>query len=288
MKKKETISNTSQLQFDQEFGNTFMGTGNTLIDAECLLKLKAKEPIRRIDKDNVLIYKEPLPDSSYVCLVDVAKGRGQDYSTFNMIDVTNGNSIEQVLVYRCNTISPLLFPNIIEKYAKSYNNATIVVESNDAGMVVCNGLYHDLEYENMYVESLVKADAIGINMNRKVKRIGCSAFKDLIETDKIKIHDEQTILEISTFEARGNSWQATDGNNDDLVMNFILFGYYVGTSDFQALTDINIKDLMFSQRMQEIENDMLPFGFIEDGQTEVETPMDDGWQIRQAEHWDGW
>lgn len=286
--KKETISNTSQLQFDQEFGNTFMGTGNTLIDAECLLKLKAKEPIRRIDKDNVLIYKEPLPNSSYVCLVDVAKGRGQDYSTFNMIDVTNGNSIEQVLVYRCNTISPLLFPNIIEKYAKSYNNATIVVESNDAGMVVCNGLYHDLEYENMYVESLVKADAIGINMNRKVKRIGCSSFKDLIETDKIKIHDEQTILEISTFEARGNSWQATDGNNDDLVMNFILFGYYVGTSDFQALTDINIKDLMFSQRMQEIENDMLPFGFIEDGQTEVETPIDDGWQIRQAEHWDGW
>ena len=287
--KNQTIANTSQLQFDQEFGNTFMGTGNTLIAAECLMSLKAKEPLRRIDKDSVLVYKEPLKNHIYVCVVDVAKGRGQDYSTFNIIDVTQGSSIEQVCVYRNNTISPMLFPKIIEKYAKSYNMATLVVESNDAGQVVCNGLYHELEYENIYMESMVKADSIGINMNRKVKRIGCSSFKDLLETGKIEICDEQTILEISTFEARGNSFEATDGNHDDLMMNFVRVGYYGGTSDFLALTDIDIKDLMFSQQIYEIENDMLPFGFIDDGQTEIAPEaFDNSWQIRQAESWNDW
>ncbi|MBR48429.1 MAG: terminase, partial [Flavobacteriaceae bacterium] len=34
--KEETILNTSQLQFDQEFGNTFFGTGDTLINTETL------------------------------------------------------------------------------------------------------------------------------------------------------------------------------------------------------------------------------------------------------------
>ena len=103
----------------------------------------------------------------------------------------------------------------------------MVVESNDQGTVVCNGLYHDLEYENVHVESSIKANAIGIEINRKTKRLGCSAFKDLIENDKIKVVDEQTILEISTFEARGQSYQASDGNHDDLVMNFVMFGYFV-------------------------------------------------------------
>lgn len=283
--KASTIANTSQLQFDQEFGNTFMGTGNTLIAAECLLALKAKEPLKRIDRDSVLVYKEPVKKHNYVCMVDVARGRGQDYSTFNIIDVTEGEPIEQVAVYRNNLISPLLFPNIIVKYAATYNEATIVVESNDAGQVVCNGLYHDLEYENMFVESVVHADKIGINMTKKVKRIGCSAIKDLLETGKLIIHDEETILEISTFEARGNSFEASNGNHDDLMMNFVLFGYYTGTSDFQELSDINVKDLMFSQRMHEIENDMLPFGFIDDGRDEPLVQPDDPWGVIQPEVW---
>ena len=42
--KRQTISNTSQLQFDQEFGNTFYGTGDTLINAETLLGFRASNP----------------------------------------------------------------------------------------------------------------------------------------------------------------------------------------------------------------------------------------------------
>ena len=74
-------------------------------------------------------------------LVDVSKGRGQDYSTFNLIDISS-RPFKQVAVYRNNLISPLLFPNIIYKWANSYNKAYVVIESNDQGSLVTNGLYH--------------------------------------------------------------------------------------------------------------------------------------------------
>ena len=276
--KKQTISNTSQLQFDQEFGNTFFGTGDTLINAETLLGLRATNPQKISEGGNFLLYEEPIKGHDYIMTVDVSKGRGQDYSTFNLIDISV-RPFEQVAVYRNNTISPLLFPNFIYKYAKLYNDAYVVIESNDQGGVVCNGLYHDLEYENVHVESSIKANAIGIEINRKTKRLGCSAFKDLIENNKIKVVDEQTILEISTFEARGQSYQASDGNHDDLVMNFVLFGYFVSTQYFSDMTDINLKDMIFKQKMQEIEDDMVPFGIIDDGSSYID-------QIEQQEEFE--
>jgi len=280
--KAQTISNTSQLQFDQEFGNTFFGTGDTLINAETLLNFRAEPYARLLEGGLLKIYKEPEKDHEYVMTVDVSKGRGQDYSTFNLLDIST-RPFEQVAVYRNNTISPILFPNVIYKYAKSYNDAYVVIESNDQGMVVCNGLYHDLEYENMHVESAIKANALGIEINRKTKRLGCSAIKDILENNKLKIVDDQTILEISTFEARGQSYEASDGNHDDLMMNLVMFGYFVSTQYFADMTDINLKDMLFKQKMKEIEDDMVPFGFIDDGtdySNQIET-QDDPWRVRE-------
>ena len=266
--KEETINNTSQVQFDQEFGNTFFGTGNTLINAQTLLDLRAKPPIKHLEGGDCLIYKEPVKDHEYILVADVSKGRGQDYSSFSLVDI-NVRPFEQVVVYRNNTISPLLFPNIIYKYANVYNKAYCIVESNDQGSVVCNGLYYDLEYENVHVESAVKANAVGVDINRKSKRLGCSALKDLLENNKLHVVDEQTILEISTFEAKGQTYQAAVGNHDDLVMNLVLFGYFVSSSYFSNLTDINIKDMIFKQKLKEIEEDIVPFGFIDDGHEQV-------------------
>ena len=262
--KEQTVANTSQLQFDQEFGNTFFGTGDTLINAETLMNLRAKNPIRTMENGLLRIYKEPVKKHQYVMTVDVSKGRGQDYSTFTLIDISV-RPFEQVAVYRNNTISPLLFPDIIYKYAIAYNKSYVVIESNDQGTVVCNGIYHDLEYENVHVESAVKANAIGIEITRKSKRLGCSAIKDILENNKITINDEQTIMEISTFEAKGQSFEASDGNHDDLMMNLVMFGYFTLGSYFLDMTDINMKEMLFENRMKEIEADIVPFGFIDDG-----------------------
>ena len=266
--KTETIANTSQLQFDQEFGNTFFGTGDTLINAETLMGFKALPYKKSLEGGDLLIYQEPIKGHDYIMTVDVSKGRGQDYSTFTLIDISV-RPFAQVAVYRNNTISPLLFPNIIYKYANSYNQAYVVIESNDQGTVVCNGLYHDLEYENIHLESAIRADAIGIEINRKTKRLGCSAIKDILENNKLNIVDENTILEISTFVARGQSYEASDGNHDDLMMNLVMFGYFSSTQYFGDMTDINLKDMIFKQKMKEIDDDIVPFGFIDDGSDEI-------------------
>ena len=271
--KLQTISNTSQLQFDQEFGNTFFGTGDTLINAETLMALRANPPKSMLEGNSVYIYEETQKGHDYIMTVDVSKGRGQDYSTFNVIDIST-RPFKQVAVYRNNTISPILFPNIIYKYAKVYNDAYVVIEANDQGAVVCNGLYYDFEYENMHVESAIKANALGIEMNRKVKRLGCSTIKDILETQKLDIVDENTILEISTFIAKGQSYEASDGNHDDLMMNLVMFGYFSLSSQFGEITDINLKEMMYKNRMQEIDNDMVPFGFVDDGLEEVERTVD--------------
>ena len=242
--------------------NTFHGTGNTLIAPEILLKLQAIEPIGRVD--NLRIYKEPEELHEYMIFVDVAKGRGQDYSVFNIIDMSV-RPFEQVAVYQDNTISPLLLPDVIYKYANKYNYAYVIVENNDQGSVVCNGLYYDLEYENVFVESAVKANSIGVTMTRKVKRIGCSNMKDLIEQQKLVINDAETILELSTFEARGNSFEASPGNHDDIVMSLVLFGWFSTNAFFAELTDIDMKSLLYSERIKAMEEEIVPVGFFDDG-----------------------
>ncbi len=259
--KETTISNTSKLQFEQEFGNTFHGRGNTLISADALLSQQSKEP--ELVNEKTLIYKNPEEGHEYIMTVDVSKGRNQDYSTFTIIDVST-KPFEQVAVFRDNNISPMILPDIIYKYAKTYNDAYVVVESNDQGAVVCNGLYYDLEYENVFVESSIKANAIGVTMTRRVKRIGCSGIKDLIEQNKLIIHDAQTIVEMSTFVSRGSSFMAIAPNHDDLMMNLVLFAWFTTTDVFQSLTNIDMKNMLYHERLKEIQDDMLPFGFTTD------------------------
>ena len=266
--KEQTIANTSELQFEQEFGNTFFGTGQTLISPQALLGLKAENPKRIMESGDLLMYDEPRRDSQYVICVDVAKGRGVDYSTFNVVDISS-RPFKQVAVYRNNLISPILFPDIIYKFGKLYNEAYIVIENNDAGQLTCHGLHYELEYPNVHMESSTSSKGIGVEMTRRTKRIGCSGFKDLVDENKLHIVDENTIMEISTFEAKGVSYEATEGNHDDLVMNFVMLGYFVSTPYFQEMTDINVKEMMFKQRMREIEEDVPPFGFQPEPEEEI-------------------
>jgi hypothetical protein len=290
--RRQTIANTSELQFDQEFGNNFHGTGNTLINANALLSLKSKEPLYSMN--NVNVYETPIKrdladaeskDHNYIMLVDVAKGRGQDYSTFNIMDIST-NPFRQIATYRDNLISPLLFPDVIYKYANLYNKALVVIENNDAGQVVCNGLFYDLEYENVYTSNGVKADAIGVYMDKKTKRIGCSHIKDLVEQRKIEIVDAETIVEMSTFVSKGQSYEAMVGMHDDLMMNLVMFGWFAATPMFAESVDTGMREYIYAQQMKQIEDEVLPFGFNDDGrQEENPTHVDNEGQIWREFNW---
>lgn len=268
--KIETIKNTSELQFRQEFSVEFIGSSQTLIAADTLLSLQARSPFK--EWQDTRYYEEPKADHNYIMTVDVGKGRGQDHSTFTIFDVSSEETFKTVCVYRSNMVSPLMFPEYIIRAAKAYNEALIIIENNDAGVVVCNSVYYDYEYDNTFVSSAVKNNGIGVTMTKRVKRIGCSNLKDLIERGKLEVCDADAITELSSFEPKGNSYSASSGCHDDLVMNMVMFAWFVSTDSFNALTNIELKDLLYAEKIREMEEDLPPFGFISSGEYMSNSP----------------
>lgn len=265
--KKTTIANTSEAQFEQEYGNSFLGTGSTLINADTLLGLKAWEG--EFKKDGFTAYELPKENHTYICTVDVAKGRGMDFSTFSIFDISV-QPFKQVATYRDSMISPLLFPDIINKYAKPYNTPLVIIENNAEGGMVATQLHYDIEYENVFVQGMTKADDIGVTMNKKTKRIGCSTLKELLEENRLEVIDLNTIQELMTFIIKGSSYEADRGFHDDMITTLILFSWYVTTEYFTHLTDKQVKKLLYSDQQKQIMDDILPAGFMPQDQNEVE------------------
>lgn len=283
--KEQTIRNTSQLQFDQEYGNSFLGSGNTLLSSSYLMSLQHEDPIIIRDDGKFLIYEEPEQDEQkeftpqYYIFVDVSKGRGQDYSIINVIKQYDISSFKQVAKYRDNLISPLILPTVIYKIANWYNNAFVIIESNDNGNIVATGLYYDLEYENMYVGSAVKGNSLGLEMNKKIKRIGCSNLKDMCETGKIEIVDLETIRELSAFEIKGSSYEASRGH-DDIVMTLVAFGWFIGTEMFSSLNgDKKINDIIQEEKDLMEQENLIPFGIIDNFDDEEHPVYENGYEV---------
>jgi hypothetical protein len=238
---------------------SFLGSGSTLISANCLLGLQGVEPAKR--QYDIKYYEDPVEGHDYIMTVDVSKGRGQDYSTFTVFDVSS-TPFKTVCTYRDNLISPLIYPELIVRAGKQYNNAMIVIENNDAGQVVCNAVYYEYEYDNMFVSSAVKSNGIGVMMTKRVKRIGCSNLKDLIESGKLNVCDMDTIIELSTFEPHGDSYAARGSKHDDMVMNLVMFAWFVSTEAFGGISNIDLKQLLYSEKIREMDEDVPLFGII--------------------------
>ena len=128
--KEQTIKNTSQRQFTQEFECEFLGSQDTLIAPSKLKSLSFDTPIKR--NAGLDIYEPVKKDHDYVMTVDVSRGTSQDYSAFCIYDITEF-PYRMIGKYRNNEIKPILFPNIIVETARNYNNAHIMVEVNDIG-----------------------------------------------------------------------------------------------------------------------------------------------------------
>ena len=283
--KEETIRNTSQEQFQSEFECEFLGSIDTLISPSKIKQTPYVTPIK--SKGGLEMYEEPKKDRVYVCTVDVARGTEKDYSAFIIFDVTEV-PYKVVAVYRNNEIKPFVFPNVIAEVCNGYNHAHTLVEVNDIGQQISDALQFEIEYDNLLMTTQRgragqvlgatfsgRGSQLGIRMTKQIKKIGCSNIKTIIESDKIIINDFNIIGEMSTFSRRGNSWMAEDGCNDDLMSCLIIFGWATNQDYFKELTDINIRNQMYAEQQNLIEQDMAPFGFVDDGLPEEEKPFAD-------------
>ena len=273
--REETIANTSEEQFRREFECEFLGSANTLI-APAKIKSMAFQNVMKTSA-GLDMYEKPVKDNTYIIIADVSRGTNNDYSAFVVFDVTTV-PYKIVAKYRNNEIKPLLFPNIIHDVALAYNQAYTLVEVNDIGEQVATALQFDLEYENLIMASMRgragqivgggfsggKAQ-LGVRTTKAVKKMGCSNLKQIVETDKLIINDYDLIKEFSTFILKGQSYEAEDGHTDDLVMCCVLFGWLVQQTYFKELTDDDIRERMYKEQQNQLEQDMAPFGFILDG-----------------------
>lgn len=278
-----------ELKFNQEVLCSFLGSSATLIDADTISRMFGKQTI--FSKDGLDIYEKPVKgnkdlktkDHAYVMTVDTAKGVGGDYSVFALIDVT---AVPYKLVgkYRNNKISPMLFPSIIHKVARDYNDAYILFEIN-ATEQVPHIMYNELEYENiLFVTRGSKGQQIsggfnrstlqlGINTDKKTKRIGCSNIKSIIEEKKLEIYDTDVIAELSTFIQVKDSYAADEGYHDDLAMSLVIFGWLTTQAYFKDLVDIDLRKEIYQSRMESIDLEQLPVGWFTDGTEKPEEEL---------------
>jgi len=275
--KEETIRNTSERQFAQEFETEFLGSVHTLVHPEKLKCLAYRTP-EYFNSEGLRVYTRPEAGHKYVIVVDTSRGVGQDYHAFTVVDVTQ-IPYKVVATFRNNQLAPMLYPNAIYPVARQYNNAFVLVEINDIGQQVADILHDDMEYDNIiYVQMQGRKGQVvnggfgrggsamkGVKTSTAVKRIGCAILKNLIEDSKLLVEDFSVVDELCTFVARGDSFEAEDNHNDDLVMTLVLFGWLTTQAYFKDITGSDIRKDLYEDQMKNLEEEMTPFGFVDDG-----------------------
>lgn len=262
-----------ELKYQQEVEAQFLGSSASLIDGHKLGCLVTYDPI--FEKDCLKIYKKPEASNAYVCVVDTSRGRHLDHSAFAIIDITK-TPYEVVATFKDNTISTLAYPFMIMNTCRQYNDAYCLIEVNDAGGEIANTLFYEFEYENVYFtdkERLSEASGYpGVRTTKKVKIIGTSVLKDLIESDQLLINSHEILQELGVFVQKRSGYAAEDTKiNDDLMTCLWLFAWLTKQTLFSDLTNVNIRHLLANRREREIEESLTPFGFISTGDDEHDT-----------------
>ena len=273
--KEETMKNTSKRQFAQEFECDFLGSADTLISPSKLQAIPFKDPLQ--SNAGLDIYERSQDDHEYIITVDVARGIGGDYSAFIVFDITT-LPYKVVAKYRDNEIKPIMFPSVIFGVAKNYNFPYILVEVNDIGDSIGAMLNFDLEYPNVLMCAMRgragqivgqgfsgNKTQLGVKMSITVKKQGCANLKAILEEDKLTFCDFHILQELTTFIQKKQAWEADEGYHDDLVMCLVLFSWLVMQDYFKEMTDNDVRRRIYEEQRNQIEQDMAPFGFIDDG-----------------------
>ena len=279
--REETIKNTSERQFAQEFETEFLGSSNTLISGYKLQQLRYTNPVAEHDK--MKIYEHPIKegvndaksDHLYCICVDVSEGKNLDSSAFSVIDISS-TPYRQVATYASSSITPILFPTVIYNAARYYNDAYILIEINNNPQVA-DFIHADLEYENLLKvftgnkkpqqlsAGFARGIQMGLKMSVQVKQIGCSNLKTLIEGDKLLIQDFDTYSELTTFEQHKTSFAAAEGANDDNVMSLVMFGWASTQKYLREIVNHDIRKQIQLENMNQFDEEVLPAPIIDDG-----------------------
>ena len=236
--KRKQLSSIGDRGFAQEFGNSFLGSSYTLIEAATLKELRdktlrnEKEPetylIDNFDKFKLNVWERPSKNKTYVIGADVAEGIGGDYSVILVFNVCDVTKIKCVASFAANNIPTDEFSYVLAKIHRMYHDALICMECNSIGRAVFDSLINNYEVDNFLKYGSRDPTKHGIFSHNATKSFACLWLKNLLSIKEISvdISEKRIIHELEFFEKKKglslkSTFAATAGNHDDFVMSFI-------------------------------------------------------------------
>ena len=211
--KRQIIKRYGRVYFEQNYGNSFVGSSETLIAPEVLAELQHRNPIAVWD-DMLRIYFEPQQNHTYIMSVDAAK-EGKDYFAIQVIDVTE-MPFKQVAAANLQ-VDYLTMPDFLYEWGARFNTAHMIIENNEgAGQSIADMLVNHFEYPNIYYQDN-KYKYPGFRTTKSTRDSIIRMLQILINSHKLEIVDKETISEFQRFELVNDKYQASSGH-DDLVM----------------------------------------------------------------------
>jgi len=240
-------------KFNQEYGNKFLGSSQTLINPKAIefyndkSKLWKEGELYPIKSWEAKIWYKPERGKTYVMGIDIAEGVGGDYSTILVLDISNTSKLRIVATFANNMISTTDFAYVCSKISKEYNNAYIAGERNGIGKSTLDTMWNVFSVENILCWKSANSlqTMPGIFSNNKNKTDACIWAKYIIDnTDmfEIEFNDKNIVYEIEYFEKKSNTtrsvYEAVIGKHDDYMMALIWALYLIEPTICESIFDI--------------------------------------------------
>ncbi|MBT9145738.1 MAG: hypothetical protein DDT42_01614 [candidate division WS2 bacterium] len=240
--------NFNKKKIAQEVENSFSASAGTFISEEDIRRHESQyvaEPIRMDDNKYTWIWEEPQENVKYVMGIDPSLGRGEDFSVFNILKITD-SGIEQVVEYHGDA-APDHLGVLAYKYADKYKPLIVTDFTGGYGFSTVeklfefgypkNMVYHSGTRSKAFLErysngnSIIGDEIPGIIIGANRPLI-LSEFENLIRNDFFFISSARLISELKTFEAVGGTRTADHkrGYHDDLIFSVAIALYVIKTS----------------------------------------------------------
>ena len=258
-KKQQLASmNYDEKAFAQEFGNDFLGSAYTLVNADRIYKKKTRLQEEKLIEKGIKyeflngyeaqIWELPQKDRCYVLGLDTADGTGNDASVINIYDITNpSKEINLVAKFDNNTIEPVKTAYIVAKMGLMYNYCPVCIERNGPGATVINFLHKVYEYENIVNAGSTKLQ--GIYSNHTLKNEACQNFKKYFNHENIDlvIPYDKLLQELESFEkvqiGENFTYRGKNKSNDDHVMSAVWALYILNPNQIEAFFDVKYEQI---------------------------------------------
>lgn len=235
----------------------FLGSAPTLVDPDILEALGSttvRDATELKYNGALKVFETPKDDAMYIMGVDSASGNGGDYSVVQVLKLTTEYEIEQVAVFRSNTMSYAMYSEACIGISKYYNECFMLVENNDIGSNVANMIWNDYEYDNI-LNTDGMGKPIGTRATKKSKLDANMLLKRFMENSWLTIRDELTLKELSQYEeVTPNVFKGPRSGHDDCVTALLWALYFVSTPFFDA-KDLSVKSIdakfLLSQKIEE-------------------------------------